>query len=254
MNLRWNSSEYGGVKDLRIPPHRLWKPDVLMYNRWVSFSLLSTRTTWVVCESYVKHYLHLRWELFSLLKVPQAYRKCDLKSSSRHYRYECSGSIRMMTAVISMRCRFLTTQISCDKMSRQLPQVKSTTSYSSLMKIILNGASSTLIFVNILMDGTSASCAAHNLISLILEFSFITLGSASVGTIRITKIFNPWHSLLLFIMFALTLLILPKFSLFLSTALTKALMVHIRQMWSSATTARVCMCHQEFLNPHVKST
>ena len=33
MNLRWNTSEYGGVKDLRIPPHRIWKPDVLMYNR-----------------------------------------------------------------------------------------------------------------------------------------------------------------------------------------------------------------------------
>lgn len=33
MNLRWNTSEYGGVRDLRIPPHRLWKPDVLMYNR-----------------------------------------------------------------------------------------------------------------------------------------------------------------------------------------------------------------------------
>ncbi|KAL5282058.1 CHRNA7.2 family protein [Megaselia abdita] len=32
MNLRWNTSEYGGVKDLRIPPHRIWKPDVLMYN------------------------------------------------------------------------------------------------------------------------------------------------------------------------------------------------------------------------------
>ncbi|CAH0562455.1 unnamed protein product [Brassicogethes aeneus] len=32
MNLRWNASDYGGVKDLRIPPHRLWKPDVLMYN------------------------------------------------------------------------------------------------------------------------------------------------------------------------------------------------------------------------------
>lgn len=34
MNLRWNASEYGGVKDLRIPPHRIWKPDVLMYNRY----------------------------------------------------------------------------------------------------------------------------------------------------------------------------------------------------------------------------
>uniref|UniRef100_A0A8D8VS29 Neuronal acetylcholine receptor subunit alpha-7 n=1 Tax=Cacopsylla melanoneura TaxID=428564 RepID=A0A8D8VS29_9HEMI len=32
VNLRWNSSEYGGIKDLRIPPHRIWKPDVLMYN------------------------------------------------------------------------------------------------------------------------------------------------------------------------------------------------------------------------------
>ncbi|KAF7988302.1 hypothetical protein HCN44_009947 [Aphidius gifuensis] len=30
--MRWNVSQYGGVKDLRIPPHRLWKPDVLMYN------------------------------------------------------------------------------------------------------------------------------------------------------------------------------------------------------------------------------
>lgn len=33
MNLRWNTSDFGGVKDLRVPPHRIWKPDVLMYNR-----------------------------------------------------------------------------------------------------------------------------------------------------------------------------------------------------------------------------
>uniref|UniRef100_T1IUD0 Uncharacterized protein n=1 Tax=Strigamia maritima TaxID=126957 RepID=T1IUD0_STRMM len=32
VNLRWNISAYGGVKDLRIPPNRIWKPDVLMYN------------------------------------------------------------------------------------------------------------------------------------------------------------------------------------------------------------------------------
>ncbi|XP_065565157.1 acetylcholine receptor subunit alpha-type acr-16-like isoform X11 [Artemia franciscana] len=31
-NLRWNTSEFGNVKDIRIPPHRIWKPDVLMYN------------------------------------------------------------------------------------------------------------------------------------------------------------------------------------------------------------------------------
>ncbi|XP_071531412.1 neuronal acetylcholine receptor subunit alpha-7-like isoform X7 [Panulirus ornatus] len=32
VNLRWNESDYGGVKDLRIPPYKIWKPDVLMYN------------------------------------------------------------------------------------------------------------------------------------------------------------------------------------------------------------------------------
>ncbi|CAG0912692.1 unnamed protein product [Notodromas monacha] len=32
VNLKWNESEYGDVKDLRIPPRRIWTPDVLMYN------------------------------------------------------------------------------------------------------------------------------------------------------------------------------------------------------------------------------
>ncbi|CAM1330620.1 CHRNA7 (predicted) [Pycnogonum litorale] len=32
VNLRWNESEYGGIKDLRIPPAKIWTPDVLMYN------------------------------------------------------------------------------------------------------------------------------------------------------------------------------------------------------------------------------
>ncbi|XP_040566895.1 neuronal acetylcholine receptor subunit alpha-7 isoform X6 [Lepeophtheirus salmonis] len=32
VNMRWNKSEYGGVEDIRIPPAKLWKPDVLMYN------------------------------------------------------------------------------------------------------------------------------------------------------------------------------------------------------------------------------
>lgn len=40
-NLRWNDSDYGGVKDLRITPNKLWKPDVLMYNRYnIMFILL----------------------------------------------------------------------------------------------------------------------------------------------------------------------------------------------------------------------
>ena len=32
--MRWNESEYGNIKDIRIPPSSLWKPDILMYNRY----------------------------------------------------------------------------------------------------------------------------------------------------------------------------------------------------------------------------
>lgn len=32
VNLRWNSSEYDGQDEVRIPPHRIWKPDILMEN------------------------------------------------------------------------------------------------------------------------------------------------------------------------------------------------------------------------------
>ena len=32
--MRWNISEYNNVKDIRVPPNDLWKPDILMYNRY----------------------------------------------------------------------------------------------------------------------------------------------------------------------------------------------------------------------------
>ena len=34
-NMRWNKTEYSDIEDIRIPPARLWKPDILMYNRSV---------------------------------------------------------------------------------------------------------------------------------------------------------------------------------------------------------------------------
>ena len=41
-NMRWNTSEYSDIKDIRLPPARLWKPDILMYNRSVLCALHST--------------------------------------------------------------------------------------------------------------------------------------------------------------------------------------------------------------------
>ena len=34
--LRWDPAKYGGVKFLRIPHNTIWKPDVLLYNKFVT--------------------------------------------------------------------------------------------------------------------------------------------------------------------------------------------------------------------------
>ena len=31
-NLMWNASDYNNVKDIRIPPKEVWRPDILLYN------------------------------------------------------------------------------------------------------------------------------------------------------------------------------------------------------------------------------
>ncbi|KYN17440.1 Neuronal acetylcholine receptor subunit alpha-7 [Trachymyrmex cornetzi] len=50
-NLQWNESEYGGVKDLRITPNKLWKPDILMYNR--------TTNLCIAMKLYINHLKYL---------------------------------------------------------------------------------------------------------------------------------------------------------------------------------------------------
>lgn len=32
-SLKWNPDEFGGVKVIRIPAERVWRPDVILYNK-----------------------------------------------------------------------------------------------------------------------------------------------------------------------------------------------------------------------------
>lgn len=34
--LKWDPKEYGDIEDIRLPADKLWKPDVLLYNRYTS--------------------------------------------------------------------------------------------------------------------------------------------------------------------------------------------------------------------------
>nr|CAD7257722.1 unnamed protein product [Timema shepardi] len=57
-NLRWNESEFGGVKDLRITPNKIWRPDILMYN---SVYLQCRMSFHVSSEGYVQVSIHIRF-------------------------------------------------------------------------------------------------------------------------------------------------------------------------------------------------
>ena len=54
-NLRWNESEYGDIKDLRIPPAYIWAPDILMYNRYstVQYSTVQIRSAAAPSQLFV---------------------------------------------------------------------------------------------------------------------------------------------------------------------------------------------------------
>ena len=34
--LKWDVSDYGGINVLRLPPDRVWKPDIVLFNKSVS--------------------------------------------------------------------------------------------------------------------------------------------------------------------------------------------------------------------------
>jgi len=33
--LRWEPSDYGGIKDIRVPAEKVWKPDIVLFNKSV---------------------------------------------------------------------------------------------------------------------------------------------------------------------------------------------------------------------------
>jgi hypothetical protein len=33
--LKWDPKEYGGVEMLHVPSDHIWRPDIVLYNKWV---------------------------------------------------------------------------------------------------------------------------------------------------------------------------------------------------------------------------
>ncbi|XP_050522325.1 acetylcholine receptor subunit alpha-type acr-16-like isoform X5 [Daktulosphaira vitifoliae] len=89
VNLRWNHSDYGGVKDLRIPPHKIWKPDLLMYNS-ADEGFDSTYQTNIVVNSngsclYIPPGIFKSTCKIDITWFPFDDQKCDMKFGSWTY-------------------------------------------------------------------------------------------------------------------------------------------------------------------------
>ncbi|GFT73750.1 neuronal acetylcholine receptor subunit alpha-7 [Nephila pilipes] len=89
VNLRWNASEFGGIQDLRIPPHKIWKPDVLMYNS-ADEKIDSTFPTNVVVRNngsctYIPPGIFKSTCKIDITWFPFDDQKCDMKFGSWTY-------------------------------------------------------------------------------------------------------------------------------------------------------------------------
>lgn len=54
MNLQWNPEEYGGIKKIRIPSTDIWRPDLVLYNKYISLVLLKSSLFEHVCKKKKK--------------------------------------------------------------------------------------------------------------------------------------------------------------------------------------------------------
>jgi len=37
-HLKWNASEFAGIRVIRVPYNRVWRPDTILYNKWAIIS------------------------------------------------------------------------------------------------------------------------------------------------------------------------------------------------------------------------
>lgn len=36
--MKWNPVNYGGIKDIRVAPEKVWLPDIVLFNKFVLFA------------------------------------------------------------------------------------------------------------------------------------------------------------------------------------------------------------------------
>lgn len=72
MKLRWNPDEYLGITSIRVPSDRIWLPDVVLYDKYVTVSYINY-------INYINYYIfYFSFCLFQMII------SCSIKKSENH--------------------------------------------------------------------------------------------------------------------------------------------------------------------------
>lgn len=51
--LQWDEADYGGIGVLRLPPDKVWKPDIVLFNKYVSAFNPRTRIPFIAQSQFI---------------------------------------------------------------------------------------------------------------------------------------------------------------------------------------------------------
>lgn len=60
--LQWDEADYGGIGVLRLPPEKVWKPDIVLFNKWVPVTLNDIRVNFYPSFLQVWNDYQLQWD------------------------------------------------------------------------------------------------------------------------------------------------------------------------------------------------
>ena len=77
--LVWDPVEYGGVQQLHVPSDHIWRPDIVLYNKYVycfpnKFNIISIISFFPRILEIILKILILLWKIFySIVKIEREY-------------------------------------------------------------------------------------------------------------------------------------------------------------------------------------
>ena len=65
--LAWEPEEYGGVKSLHVPADHIWRPDIVLYNKWATIITQCIHQQLLTIDSQPQKWPHMNFCVLLIL-------------------------------------------------------------------------------------------------------------------------------------------------------------------------------------------